>query len=191
VFFVIGLFASRGIFWWAFAAPAILAELWAEGPQAEAKPGRASLNLAIAAGLVVLAVLFLPWGRPLSRIGSDDTLITDAPPGLTAAAREHLAPGDRLFNGQRWGSWFEFAIPENRVFVDSRIELFPEEVWNDYSSVSSGQEGWQAILDRWDIELVVAAKDQQRDLILRIRRDPGWRLLYRDADGWVFGRATE
>jgi hypothetical protein len=190
VFFAIGLFASRGIFWWAFAAPAILAELLSDGPQAEAKPGRAAFNVAIAAGLVVLAVLFLPWGRPLSRIGSDDTLLTEAPPGLTAAVREHLAPGERMFNAQRWGSWFELAIPQNRVFVDSRIELFPEAVWNDYSQISNGQEGWQALLDRWEIELVVASNDQQRDLIPRIRRDPGWRLLYKDADGWVFGRSA-
>jgi hypothetical protein len=190
VFFAIGLFASRGIFWWAFATPAILAELLSDSPAREQKPGRVGVNLAIAGGLALLAVLFLPWGRPVSKIGSEDTLLTEAPPGLTAAVRRHLEPGEHMFNAQRWGSWFELATPEHPVFVDSRIEVFPESVWNDYGQVSTGVEGWQDVLDRWDIQVVVASKDQQRDLIPRISRDPGWRLLYKDADGWVFGRST-
>jgi hypothetical protein len=93
-----------------------------------------------------------------------------------------------MFNAQRWGSWLEFAVPENRVFVDSRIEVTPDSVWGDYAVVSFGQEGWQQVLDRWGIRVVVASPDQQRDLIPRIRRDPAWRVLYRDADGWVFVR---
>ena len=54
-------------------------------------------------------------------------VLTDAPPGVTAALRELTEPGEQVFNPQAWGSWFEFAVPEVKVALDSRIEFFPVE----------------------------------------------------------------
>ena len=62
-----------------------------------------------------------------------------ASPRRFARSRE---PGDRLFNPQPWGSWFEFAVPDLPVAIDSRIELFPAQVWDDYAAVVGGREGW-------------------------------------------------
>jgi hypothetical protein len=93
-----------------------------------------------------------------------------------------------MFNPQLWGSWFEFAFPEHPAFVDSRIEVFPDRVWEDYDAVSAGREGWQGVLDRWGIDVVVAERRQQAALIPFILQDPGWRLVHRDADGMIFVR---
>jgi hypothetical protein len=91
-----------------------------------------------------------------------------------------------MFNPQIWGSWFEFSVPGLPVFVDSRIEVFPASVWRDYDRVSGGIQGWQAILRRWRITVLVADRTQQAQLIPRIRQDPGWRLVHEDRDGLVF-----
>ena len=93
-----------------------------------------------------------------------------------------------MFVSQPLASWFEFALPSNPVFVDSRIELFPGRVWNDYLDVMQAREGWQAILDRWQVDAVVL---QAEDTMLgsRIDHDPGWRLVVRDDDGALYVRA--
>jgi hypothetical protein len=191
VFFVIGLVAIRGIFWWALAAPVMVAELRTEdrgASVARPDPGRVGANLAIVALLAVLAVSALPWWRAANPLASSAELVADAPRGVTERLRRVLGPGDRIFNAQRWGSWFEFALPGNPVAVDSRIEVIPGSVWTAYADVSFGRQGWQSILDRWRVSVVVANRDQQHELIPLILKDPGWRLVYRDRLGLVFVR---
>ena len=56
------------------------------------------------------------------------------PGGITAALATTVRSGDRLYHPQPWGSWFEFALPQVTVAVDSRFELFPDAVWADYDA---------------------------------------------------------
>jgi len=101
---------------------------------------------------------------------------------------EDLPPGARLFVSQPIASWFEFAWPSAPVFVDSRIELFPDGIWADYDAVMAGREGWQGILDRWRVDAVVLMPGDTA-LASALSRDPGWRLAYRDGEGSVYVRS--
>jgi hypothetical protein len=118
-------------------------------------------------------------------------VVGNAPPGITAALRDLVRPGDRLFAPQPWGSWFEFAVPDASVFIDSRIELFPADVWDDYDAITNGSPAWRAKLAAWDVTVVVAS-DRLGSTPLgdRLSSDPDWRLVYSDIDGRVFVRAV-
>jgi hypothetical protein len=187
-FVAIGLTAVRSTAWWALAAaPIVSTYLEARGAPRRELPA-STLNTAIALlRLFPLAILF-PWslvGRPVDSPGRH---VSDAPPGITTELKRVLSPGDRIFNAQIWGSWFELVLPRNKVFVDSRIEQYSDPVWNQYYSVSAGRQGWQSILDRWNVRAVVISPGQQEALIPIIRREPRWRLVYRDDDGLIFLR---
>ena len=65
-----------------------------------------------------------------------------------------------MFKPQPWGSWFEFALPEVLVAIDSRIELFPATVWDDYEGVVDGVDGWEAQLEAWDVAFAVSAANK-------------------------------
>jgi hypothetical protein len=147
------------------------------------------MNTALVAA-VLLAILagFVPWLRVGNPLSPPPRVLGEVPYGTTAALRRVMEPGDRMFNPQVWGSWFTFAFPENPVFVDSRIEIFPDEVWSDHDVVSTGREGWQRVLDRWNVDVVVLHRIEQEHVIPRIRQDPGWRLVHEGAEGLVFGR---
>ena len=82
---------------------------------------------------------------------------------------------------QPWASWFEFATPDLTVAVDSRIELFPNEVWADYLTVTQGADGWEDVLAAWAPTLVVATDDA---LVARLAA-VGWTELHADDDGTV------
>jgi hypothetical protein len=138
--------------------------------------------------MLALFGLLLPWRSSVDpRTGTPPQLI-DAPQRLVEATAHAIPSRGRVFVSQPWGSWFEFAVPTDPVFVDSRIEIFPNRVWNDYVDVMTGREGWQGILDRWHVDAVVL---QAEDTTLGslIAKDPGWRLVYRDELGSVFVRA--
>jgi hypothetical protein len=73
------------------------------------------------------------------------------------------------------------------VFVDSRIEIIPEDIWHDYGEVGFSGASWQEVLDRWNVEAIVASKDWDLLPILE-RSDSGWREIYSDDDGALLVR---
>lgn len=187
VFLVIGLTALRSTVWWGLLLPVEIARLLAEPAPARADPvSRLNTAIVIVVALVAVAgfVRWLPYAGP----EEPGRLLTHAPAGVTAAAADLLDPGEPFFNAQEWGSWFELALPENPVTTDSRFELIPVERWDQYLSISAGRPGWQALLDDWGVRVAVVSRGEQAPLIPLMRADPGWRLVYEDAEGLVFAR---
>lgn len=188
VFFAIGAFAIRGVAWWPLGAAVAVAPLLAR-PEL-APPARRSIllervNVGIVATIVLACVALLPAWRPIDpALGAPDGVVGHAPPGITAALRDAARPGDRLFNPQPWGSWFEFALPDVQVAIDSRIEVFPADVWSDYETVTGGADGWQEVLDRWSVTIVVVPADD--DAFAGRLLEAGWRSIHDDEDGTVF-----
>ncbi len=124
------------------------------------------------------------WRAVDPATGAPVGLLTDAPPGVTAAVRSVAHPGDHLFAPQPWGSWFEFATPDLPVAVDSRIELFPAAVWADYDSVISGRGDWAGVLSRWNVAIVVVDREMTPISGTRLT-SAGWRSVYSGVDGSV------
>jgi hypothetical protein len=185
VFAAIGTYAIRGVAWWPLGAAVAAAGLLATGEPARARRGRTSpLNAVLAAAIVIASVVLLPVWRPTDpRVGAPDGLVGDAPPEITASLRDLARPGDRILNPQPWGSWFELALPDNPVAIDSRIELFPAAVWDELDRVRSGGDGWQASLTRWQVRFVVATDDEP-ELVARLVA-AGWRDAHHDTIGTV------
>lgn len=190
VFLVIALAAIRGVYWWAIAAPIALAGVVPDRPaRTERRDPAGPLNVGIVGLLAVgLVAALIPWIPYAGRSMPTERQLLFAPAGITRELHRILAPGQVLFNAQQWGSWLEFEFPENPVVVDSRIEVVPAQVWSKSYAASDGIEGWQAILDSWHVDVAVLARDQQRGLIPRMKADPGWDLVYEDADGLIFTR---
>jgi hypothetical protein len=189
VFFVIGAYAARGIAWWPLAAVAALAPLIATDrpevtePEREATRPMRILNGVLAAAIVVAGVALLPVWRPTDPgLGVPEGVLAQAPPGITGALREVAAPGDRLLAPQPWASWFEFALPGLPVAVDSRVEIFPDDVWTDYFAITRGADGWENALASWSPALVVADDPAFAERLVAA----GWTEVHADDDGSVF-----
>ena len=195
-FAAIGTYAIRGVAWWPLGAVIAVAALLVREPDDESanrpeRPDRSErlersspLNVVVAGLIAVVCVLFLPVWRPIdARVQAPAGVVGDAPPGITQALRTIVKPGDRIFNPQAWGSWFEFALPDGLYAIDSRIEVFPASVWDDYEAVREGTDGWQATLARSTANVVVATDDE--DAFVARLVAAGWRDVYHDDDGTV------
>jgi hypothetical protein len=185
-FFAIGAYAQRGIAWWPFAAVAAIVPLLQARPPAVRvdPPLIRRLNWGIVVALLAAGIALLPLWRPLDPgTRTPVGLLTDAPSGVTAALRQVVRPGDRIFNAQPWGSWLEYAFPEATVAVDSRVEFFPAAVWRDYEVVVGGREDRPTLLSRWGAGLAVLAPDQTETRAGLERL--GWRAAYSGGDGDV------
>jgi hypothetical protein len=192
VFLAIGLASIRGVYWWAMVSPIVLAGVLSDRPAlTERRDPAGPLNTAIV-GLLAVAILgiTIQWVPYSGRAIPEGGRLTFAPLGVTGALHRILQPGEVMFNAQGWGSWLEFEFPQNPVVVDSRVEVAPQSVWWKYYAVSRGVEGWQATLDSWHVDVAVLARGQQPDLIPKMKADPGWELVYEDAEGLIFRRVS-
>jgi hypothetical protein len=192
IFFLIGAYAVRGMAWWPLAAAVavtgVLAVTAVSRPVREDPPGIRRLNVVVAGLVVVACVALLPLWRPTDPgLGTPVGVVGNAPPGITAVVRQLAEPGDRLFAPQPWGSWFEWTLPALPVALDSRIELFPPDVWQAYEQVEAGVDGWQDQLDAWGVTMVIAAGDVEDAFTARLTA-AGWRQVHEDEDGRVLVR---
>jgi len=205
VFAVLGMVSGRGIAWWPFAAAATVAALL----QARASPAslsgsapaeallptppwvepRSRLNALIAVVLLLAAVAILPIWRPIGPAGAPLGLLTEAPQGIAAELASGRVPGTIVWNPQLWGSWLELAAPRMKVATDSRIELFPPEIWDVSDQVGSASGGWRDILDQYAVDAVVTAAKPVSPLDQALAKLPGWTLDYRDAEGSIWVRS--
>jgi hypothetical protein len=191
VFFVIGAYAIRGVAWWPLGATFAVAPLVARPEPVERQlgPWPARINLGIVVAIVIAGIVLLPvWRSTDPGLMAPAGVVGNAPPGITGALREQARDGDRLFNPQPWGSWFEFSFPTVPVALDSRIEVFPPPVWDDYETVTQGRDGWQEVLDRWGVTLIVVPAGDG-DFLRRLT-DAGWQTRYGDEDGFVLRRGS-
>ncbi len=182
----------RYVVWYGMAVMPVLAS-WSsdffQGRSWAVPPPRNRVNLILAALLVLLLIPFQPWWiekMPLPEKVWDQVwrgspvgpmLTTGTPLGAAEYLRQH--PGGKLFNEMGYGSYLIWALPEQKVFVDPRVELYPYELWLDYIRISNGTR-YNRLLDRYGADRLVLDLKEQEDLIRSLEDDPGWIREYAD-----------
>ena len=181
VFAVPALLSGRSALWLALIGPLVLADQIGPSEATSRRPGESALPARVIIGsLLAATVIALPWFRSTP----DEAMLDDAPAGLTSAVRTEVPPGARVLIHQPWASWFEYATPSILPFADSRIEIFPDAVWDDYAEVAFAGAGWAEALERWDVEAIIASEDwvssrsssttQDGGSSTRTTREPCW-----------------
>jgi hypothetical protein len=84
-------------------------------------------------------------------------------------------PSARIFNQYDWGGYLIYRLwPQNHPFIDGRGEIY------------AVQPGWEQILSRYDVDLVVIRNNTS--LAGALESDPGWRLAHQDRISVIYTR---
>ena len=135
-------------------------------------------------------LLALPWFKHLLPLPATKAglISRETPTAATEVLLRERPPGP-IFNEPSFGSYLIWAAqPEYPVFVDTRLELYPPEVWRDYLEISAGREGWEAKLARYGVKTLMLSPTAQPALLAAVRDSPDWHLLYEDAAAAIFVR---
>jgi len=142
----------------------------------------ARLNMIILVVLAVLGAVFLSLN--LSTKSIDGAVAAAEPVAATDWILSHR-PQRELFNEYKYGGWLVWkAGPAYPVFIDGRVEVYGEAVFNEYLRTEYLTNDWQEPLKRFGINTILVTSGDRLQLLLP---DHGWRLAYHDdvAQVWV------
>ncbi len=198
-FGVLAVTAQRGIVWCSLvAAPTVAAALRhraaARGGEASSREraGKPAVNAAFLGVVGVLVVLCLPWVMPTLPLPLPQHLhnhLAQTPVEAVDALRWMRA--SRVFHHYAYGSYLIWQAPELPVFIDTRIELYPEEQWQEYIAISGARYDWEALLERYEVDALLLSKADQPELIRAAEGSPNWELRYEDDDAAIYTPPVE
>lgn len=177
------IWSARNVLWWSLFVPPAAGYLLAGISAGSAWSRRATALVAAS-----IATLLILGSVRVATTPLHELLTEDATPGITGAVSAATEGGERVF-ATRWASWFEQALPDVPMFTDARVEVFPDDIWAQYFDVVGLRRNWADVLERWQVSVVVAAREDGTELIQELSGDAAWSLRFEDAEGIVFERA--
>jgi hypothetical protein len=200
LFGLLGIQAVRGSVWFGMAmAPVLVSHLQASFDlrkaahplESQRTVGRRGLTVSMLVACLVVGAAATPWGKQMAPLGHE--LQAVVAPFTPTKAVEYLLrerPRGRLYNELGFGSYLIWAAqPGYPVFVDPRFELYPPELWEDYFQISEARPGWESLLDRYSVDLLMLSPDLQPRLVAALDTSNEWTLIYSDDHAVLFGRA--
>jgi hypothetical protein len=148
-------------------------------------PAMANINLGIAAVLAILGAVYT-WAAVAPQ-AVDRAVAASAPVGATDYILSHHSPG-RLFNFYNFGGYLTWkAYPTYRVFIDGRIEVYGDAVFDQYLKVEFLNPDGEATLDHFGVNTIMISTGDPLRLLLESR---GWRQVYSDPVARVYERVS-
>ncbi len=97
-------------------------------------------------------------------------------------------PQGNMFNSYNWGGYLDWHLPEYLVFVDGRTDLYDDFILKEYITVYQGNQGWNLILDKYQIHFVLIEKESPLSSALYTSTE--WQQAYQDDLAVVYIRSN-
>lgn len=187
------LMSRRTAPWYGMALIPILADQlqgWWRTPR-PLSPGKPALNIAIAALLLLLTAISLPWLRPaFPTIIERRPFLSDATPVVaTTELCTLIPPGSRGYQTLAFASYLPVGCPDLPVFIDTRFELYTTEQWDDYIDFHTGRYNWHQHAQAYGMDYLFVSPVEQPDLAAAAEEHPAWQAVYEDEQAIIFRKA--
>jgi hypothetical protein len=188
----------RMVPWWLLVIAPMLAVRLADlvaRLKRSAEPEAPGVGPAVCFGLILLMVVFsIPGlnrynpllGSARRTAGRTQTELEQ----VTAYLNGHSRAG-RIFSRFEWGEYLTWSLaPGFQVFMDGWIDRFPDPVWTEYASVTTGRIGWEAVLERYGVEYLLVDLNYHGDtgLLDQVERSGTWAVVYQAGDARLYAR---
>lgn len=147
--------------------------------------GRINLALAVILPLLLAALIFnLPQAQLAASPRTDGTFPY---PEKAAQYLAGLPPTIRMYNDFGWGGFLIYRLyPQQRVFIDGRVDVYRGAVFEDFMNVQNVSVGWREALTKYDVDTVLIQRGTALDYALS--REAGWGVGYQDNISIVYRR---
>jgi hypothetical protein len=84
-----------------------------------------------------------------------------------------------LFNQYGWGGFLLWSLPDHKVFIDGRMDVYKREVSDPYKTIVNLESGWEELIDRYAIQHILLDKEKIMS-----------RFLLNVSDAWVLEKES-
>ena len=85
----------------------------------------------------------------------------------------------KMFNNFIWGGYMLYRLwPQQLVFIDGQTDFYGEALTREYAQVMYLGEGWQAVLEKYDVGWAIVPSSQP--LVQVLQQEMGWVTVYQD-----------
>ncbi len=91
--------------------------------------------------------------------------------------RSNGLTNERCLNSYAWGGYISWTLPEMKIFIDGRTDLYGEQIIQDWLNMINAEENWQKEFDNYDITCVFLEKNYP--IIDKLSADL-WNVFYED-----------
>ena len=99
---------------------------------------------------------------------------TGYPKELAEFVNKHKIAGN-MFNHYNYGGYLIWKMPDYKVFIDGRLEMYLGQVGQDYLVILNGQDGYQNLLDKYRVNFIIAYNIDP--IVGRLVDDQDWRYI--------------
>ena len=137
-----------------------------------------------AGGGVTLCVILIWAGASLDRTARPYQFLPEQFPVAAVDWLGENPPQGRMFNEFDWGGYLLYSLwPEQKIFMDGHTHIYGDDLSREYVAVMSRAQGWQAILEKYQVEWAILRAD---NLLIAVLIRDGWYEIYRDETAVIF-----
>ncbi len=145
------------------------------------QPGRAG------AGVIVLTVGLVVYVMQTGRLRTD--LLPDRfPVQAVEFLRQHPEQiHGEMFNAYGWGGYLMLALPEHKVFVDSRNDFYGARFMKAFDRADKVQPGWEEVFQKYNVGWTLLPVAHPLNSLLALQPKV-WKDIYRDHVAVIYAR---
>ncbi len=185
-FLWLALGAERNVVWFGMVMTPLLAvqmATWRSAPANHPRfVGVPRINAILIGFLTFLLLLGLPWIKPILELPPElgSLVAPDTPVAATEFMLNEPQQPERLFHSMGFGSYLIWAAPDQPVFIDPRIELYPYTQWREYIQLSAGNSVAE-LLAQYQFDAMLLDNENQAGLVAYLQTQPDWQMRFEDA----------
>jgi hypothetical protein len=140
-------------------------------------------------GLILAALMVFVLVRVRSILeGQEKNEAESFPASAVTFLASHPA-SQPILNHYNWGGYFIWKLyPKYLVYIDGRADLYGDSFLQDFASTYYFSDGWEKILQKWEIRTVILPPDAP--LVTGLESNPGWKQIYCDSQATIMSRVA-
>ncbi|MEW6572121.1 MAG: hypothetical protein AB1374_00575 [Bacillota bacterium] len=135
--------------------------------------------------LVFYAVVLAAKAPPQSKIDYRFTDKEDYPVEAVAFLKDNPLDG-KVLNNYGWGGYLIWNLPQEKVFIDGRADVYMKKVFGDYITITRLRPGAAELLEEYNIKYVFMPAGSP--LVQALTLSPRWSVLYEDQTATILIR---
>lgn len=135
--------------------------------------------LAAVSVLVVFVVMFNNVAKMICAYGSNECYgkMGNFPYESVKYFQENNLQGN-IFNFYTWGGYLEWQLPDNKYFIDGRMDSFyvgDESFLSEFAMIVELKDGWRETFEKYDVDYVLLPKEMK---IVDELEKMGWKKVF-------------